>query len=318
MATAMLSALVPEAASIRESIRQAVEQADTDARDRNNEALTEAIETLTANFDETVRKLIVPTTIEIKRPGITEPVPIAGTVHEVFQEVLETLQARDHQGRPRNILLVGPAGCGKTTLAEQIAQALDVTDYSTPMVLSEHQVMGYEDAGGRYHPTAFRTAFEHGGVWLGDEMDSWSPEAALAANGALANGKTTFPDSPSPRRAHVDFYAIAAMNTWGKGGDREYVGRNEMDTATLSRFVTIPMDFDRALETALSAQWSEWRDLVWHVRDRSRELKVRMLAGTREMIHGLAMLNQGIDPDRVALRVLRRNMTDAEWAKVAA
>lgn len=318
MASAMLAALVPEAASIREAIRAAVEQADSDARDRNNEALTEAIETLTSNYEETVRKLIVPTTIEIKRPDTTEAVPIAGTVHEVFQEVLDTLMSRDHENRPRNVYLTGPAGCGKTTLAKQLAQALDVSYLTTGQVISEHQVMGYEDAGGRYHSTAFRHAFQNGGLWLGDEMDSWSPEATLAANGALANGHATFPDSPEGLDASSNFYCIAAANTWGNGADREYVGRNEMDTSTLSRFVTIPMDFDKALETAISAQWTKWRDLVWLVRERSRELHIRMLAGTREMVHGVAMLNNGIDPERVALRVLRRNMTDAEWSKVSA
>lgn len=316
MAQAMLAALVPEASNIRETIRQAVEQADTDARDRNNTALTEAIETLTSNFDETVKRLIVPTTIRIERAD-REPVDISGTVHEAFTECLEWLQARDAEGRPRNLYLTGPAGCGKTTLAKQLAQALDVAFYTTGTVLSEHQVTGFVDAGGRYHSTPYSDAFRKGGLWLGDEWDAWSPEATLAANSGLANGHGSFPDAPDGVTAHRDFYVIAAANTWGNGADREYVGRNELDAATISRFVTVPMDYDRALETALAGQFTEWRDLVWKVREQSRELRVRIMAGTRELVHGVAGLNAGMSFDRVATRVLRRNLSQAEWEKVA-
>jgi hypothetical protein len=317
MAQAMLAALVPEAAKIRQSISDAVDQVNNEALERNNASLTEAIETLTDTFDETVRRLIVPTVVRIERPN-TEPVEIAGTVHPVFVECLEWLQARDHENRPRNLFLTGPAGCGKTTLAKQLAQALGVDYYTTGMVISEHQIMGYEDAGGRYHSTPFRLPFQTGGLWLGDELDGWSPEATLAANGALANGHASFPDTPQGIDAHPDFYAIVAGNTWGNGADREYVGRNEMDAATLSRFVTIPMDYDQALENTLAGQWTEWRDLVWHVRSRCRELKVRTPNGTRELIHGISKLNAGGTLENVSQRVLRRNLDDATWAKVSA
>lgn len=306
MASAMLAAIVPEATKIRETIEQAVEATKVTVSDE-----------LAARFDQTVRDLIVPLTVEVKRPN-TEPLRIDGTVHQAFTECLEWLQARDADNRPRNLYLTGPAGCGKTTLAKQLAQALDVPYYTTGTVLAGFDVLGYSDAGGTYHTTPFREAFATGGLWLGDEWDAWSPEATLAANGALANGHASFPDTPGGMDAHPDFYCVAAANTWGNGADREYVGRNEMDAATLSRFVIVPMDYDRSLETQIAGPYTTWRDLVWRVRDNAREHRMRIMAGTRELVHGVAALNAGMDAERVVTRILRRNLTDQEWGRVTA
>ena len=317
MAAAMLGAIVPEANKIRETITTAVQEVKEQTRDENTTAIGNAIDLLSERFDDTVKRLIVPTTIEIKRPD-AEPVVIAGSVHAVFPEVVEWLQAR------RNVYLTGPAGCGKTTLAKQAADALGIPFYTTGTVLSEHQVIGYSDAGGTYHTTPYREAFgdsevpDIGGLWLGDEWDAWSPEATLAANSGLANRHASFPDRPDGVDASERFYCIAAANTWGNGADREYVGRNEMDAATLSRFVTVPMDYDRALEAEIAGPYNTWLEMVWRVRDNARNHSMRIMAGTRELVHGVAALNSGMDAERVVTRVLRRNLTDQEWARVTA
>jgi MoxR-like ATPase len=182
--------------------------------------------------------------VEIRNQGeIVRKLP-AGTTHHIFPLVLIAVQLD-------NVFISGPAGSGKTHLAEQCAEALGIPFYFTGAVASEYKLTGFIDAQGRVIRTAFREAFEHGGLFLFDEIDSSSPAALLAFNAALSNGKFDFPDGSI--RKHEDFLCIASANTWGSGASREYVGRNQLDAATMNRFALIAMDYDHGLESAIAA-----------------------------------------------------------------
>lgn len=173
--------------------------------------------------------------------------------HKIFPTILTAIQAE-------NVFIVGPAGSGKTTLAEQVASALSVPFFFTGAVASEYKLTGFVDAHGRTVRTAFREAYETGGVFLFDEIDGSSPSALLAFNAALSNGQFDFPDGTVKR--HKDFYCIASGNTWGSGASREYIGRNQLDAASLDRFVKLAMDYDEDLERAISAPLYKHADLV--------------------------------------------------------
>lgn len=147
-----------------------------------------------------------------------------------------------------NVMLVGPAASGKTTAAVKAAEALELPFYGTGAITTEYALKGFIDAQGRIVCTAFRRAFEHGGVFLFDEMDGSMPGAVLAFNSALANDWYDFPDANVKR--HPDFRPIAGTNTFGTGADRQYVGRNQLDAASLDRWVTLVWDYDEALEAS--------------------------------------------------------------------
>lgn len=192
--------------------------------------------------------------------------------------------------------LVGPAGSGKTTLAEQIAKVLKRPFYTAARVTSEYKLMGFIDAHGKVIRTQFREAFEHGGVFLFDEVDASDPDALTAFNAALANGLGDFPDGMVKK--HKDFVAIAAGNTFGRGADRQYVGRNQLDAATLDRFQTFEIDYDEELEVQLAgdAEWTKW---VQKVRAAVAAEKVRHVVSPRASIAGAKLLAAGMDRAKV-------------------
>jgi cobaltochelatase CobS len=156
-----------------------------------------------------------------------------------------------------NVLIVGPAGCGKTHLVEQVAKALNrrFGMLSGSAGASESQIMGWllPSDGGRfeYQPSEFIELYEGGNsIFLFDEYDAFDGNMLLCANSALANGHITVPQRLGNQRVKrgENVGIVATANTYGTGADPIYSGRNQLDGATLDRFIVVEMTYDDALE----------------------------------------------------------------------
>lgn len=214
---------------------------------------------------------------------------IQGVMHYRTELILK-IAALGH-----SIMLVGPAGCGKTTIGEHVAKALQLVFYITNTINDTHELIGFIDGYGKYHSTPFRKAFECGGLWVADEIDAWEAGALLTANSALANGYCRFPDHDEPVARHPDFRMIATANTFGTGADRIYVGRNELDAASLDRFATIDVDYDLNLERMFSNGNDRWLEHVWNIRKQVNDLKIRHVVSSRAIAMGALALSAGIE-----------------------
>lgn len=166
---------------------------------------------------------------------------IDGIAHEKFETVMKFV-AMDEP-----VMLTGPVGTGKNFLAKQVADALGLDFYFSNAVTQEYKITGYGDANGEYVKTQFFDAFTKGGLFLLDEMDASCPEALIVLNCAIANGYFDFPVI-GRMKAHENFRVIANANTYGTGASLEYVGRNQLDGATLNRFAIVEIGYDRRIE----------------------------------------------------------------------
>lgn len=230
--------------------------------------------------------------------------------HAKFVDVLKRVEARVP------VLLVGPAGCGKTHLASQVAEALDL-DFSFNSMsegVSESHLLGrmLPDAKGvwAYQPSPFVKAYRDGGVHLLDEVDAAEPNLLVTINAALANGFLSLPFAQvEPIRRHADSIIVAAANTYGNGADRQYVGRNQLDAATVDRFKmgTVEMDYDRSVEEAIAKSILEgspdeaqallaW---AWQVRGKVEAAKLRRILSTRNVMDAAKLLAVGLKMDDV-------------------
>jgi hypothetical protein len=165
-------------------------------------------------------------------------------LHERFDAILHILT--DKRFGREGVYLCGPAGTGKSYIAQQAAKALNVAYYESNSVTDETKITGFIDANGRYHETEFYRAFVNGGVFLLDELDASLPEVLTLLNNALANGSFSFPTGRV--EAHENFYCIAAGNTHGTGADNEYSGRYQLDAASMDRFCEIKVGYDKRIE----------------------------------------------------------------------
>lgn len=189
--------------------------------------------------DEPTRPVVLQPVAET----VAAPAPLIGgkVRHANYEALLRAIKART------NVWLVGPAGSGKSTAAENVAEDLGLKFYSKSVgpQTSESGLLGYQDANGQTVRTLLREAYEHGGVFLLDEVDG-APAALIVINALLANGVCGFPDAVVKK--HPDFVLVAGANTIGQGADRQYVGRQQIDAATLDRFVNIVWEYDPVIE----------------------------------------------------------------------
>ncbi len=246
----------------------------------------------------------------------TKPHPVGSKRHQIFDALRMAVAAKV------NVFLVGPAGSGKTTVAKQVAESLGLRFHFNGAIPSEYKLTGFRDAQGKVHRTAFREAFEYGGLYLFDEIDASQPAALLAFNAALANGMFDFPDRNV--RAHPNFRCIAAANTWGKGATMDYVGRNALDAATMDRFAMLEMRYDVSLERRMAHLASKghislaeaWLELVQKTRSLCHDHASRHIVSPRATQQGLSLMVGGITAEGATLMVLRRGMEDTSWGRI--
>jgi cobaltochelatase CobS len=236
-----------------------------------------------------------------KRPAVASD----ATRHPAFDEVCELLEDGE------NVMLVGPAGTGKSYLAEQVAKhrGQRFGSISCSAGMSESHLIGrmvpMGDAGQfEFLSTEFLECFEQGGVFLLDEMDSADPNVLLVINGALANGRISVParnGKPVAMR-HPEFVLIAACNTFGRGADRQYVGRSQLDESTLDRFRigTIECDYceklERRLFIAIAGEDAAALDVlsaIWKYRAAVVENRLERCVSTRFVISAAKAVKRG-------------------------
>ena len=211
--------------------------------------------------------------------------------------------------------LVGPAGSGKSTILAQIAEAMDLPFYpmSVNSLTSDYNIIGYNDANGKYIPTVFRQAYEHGGIFSFEEIDAGNPNVLTVINNAMSQDKYSFPDKIVEK--HPKFILAASGNTYGTGANIQYIGRNPLDAATLDRFVMVYTDYDAKLEYILCAN-KEWLAWVHQVRNAVDRLGMKVVVGTRAVLHGEKLLNAGLPRKAVEQMVVFKGMRMADIEKI--
>lgn len=186
----------------------------------------------------------------------------------------------------RNIWMVGPAGCGKSTMARMTAKELNLPYLciSCGIGTSATEFLGYK------YPTRESTKFAEyyakSSIILIDEMTALDPAVGQVLNAALANDEietTTGLVSRNP-----ECIIIATSNTFGSGASRQYVANNQLDASTIDRFIggIIEVDYSVDYESQYDVDVVNY---VWKLRECIKACNIRRIASTRMIQSGTRM-----------------------------
>lgn len=246
---------------------------------------------------------------------------VEGVTHEQFETILKFV-AMDEP-----VMLVGPAGSGKNIICKQVADALGLDFYFSNAITQEYQLTGFVDAMGNYQGTQFYDCFTKGGLFLLDEMDASSPDVLIKLNAAIANGYFDFPKF-GRIEAHKDFRVIACGNTWGNGASLEYVGRNQLDGASVNRFGQVFVDYDARIEEAVAEGNMKVVEFCREMRRVAEKNGCHLIISYREISRLHKMIDYAQMDERVAiqtcvvkglekdtLRMIAQEMKDVDYKK---
>jgi len=277
---------------------------------------SDMVDTVSSIISEAKRELMKPTELRVTRTD--ETVVTIEKAHNMLPKLIKAVSAG------LQVLMVGPMGTGKSTLAANVAEALgrDFAMMSVGPQTSEAKILGYITADGNYVPSLFRKIYEHGGIWLFDELDAAHPGVMTIINAALSNGHAAFPDGMVTR--HPDTVIIAAANTYGRGPDRMYVGRQALDAATLDRFAVMEIGVDEPLEASLA--YATGLDIsaadrviryVRALRKSAENQKMALGFSPRATVAACTLLAQGFSTDEAIAMSIRKGISDQDWSKVS-
>ena len=157
------------------------------------------------------------------------------------------------------LMLIGPAGTGKSFLLRQLAEYFEVEYGECPMTAgaTPSWLLGswVPDPEEPYKSRAFVDRYASGGVFNFEEIDRSDPNMLMVVNNAISADSMFNPVTGIEIPKHDDVIISSTANTFGLGGGRDYTGAERLDFATIDRFrmgrILVDMDEDLEWEIAL-------------------------------------------------------------------
>lgn len=210
----------------------------------------------------------------------------------------------------RNIWLCGPAGCGKSLMAKQIANALETnfTKLSFSGGIRAQQVFGSNqilpDGTTAWQPAPLIVNMQQPGIICLDELPAADPDVNQGMAAILDRDGFTAPDGKH-YDVNPDCYFIATGNTAGRGKSKTYRAAQFQDFMLVNRFTLFAMDYEEHIEYGILDRMGLKKSDIRYFLDRLKQLRERIKmnqldydATTRALVFCATARLTGIDREK--------------------
>ena len=135
---------------------------------------------------------------------------------------------------------------------------------------------------------------------------------------ATSNGQMSTPVGMLPK--HENFVMVVGANTFGLGADRQYVGRNQLDEATLNRFFFVDWGYDESIEMQIAGADDEASQAlvskIQEMRKHADENKMRVAISPRNSIYAVRLLKTGMPEDEIIKGLIFKGADESTISKL--
>ncbi len=209
--------------------------------------------------EELKKRLAAVSVIQYQLPNQPVGPAVAQSEIPVFQKIVDDVVLG------QNVFLVGGAGTGKTTLAQNVAAALG-REYMTincSQWTAPTEIIGGQTLDG-YQEGKLIEAWKQGFILILDELPKIDPNTAGLFNDALAKSKipesVIFNSRKEHFSKHPNFAVIATGNIWPNTESMAYGANNKQDLSLLDRFAGSVYAIEKNTELEIKVVGSE---LLW-------------------------------------------------------
>lgn len=227
-----------------------------------------------------------------------------------------------------DVLIHGPAGCGKSRAGLEVGKVMQREGgvYAFRAGMRKADLLyskELRDGSSVVELSPLMREVRTGVVTVIDEVFSVDPEVLIGMNGLLESGQRCIDTPLGVVNRDADHRFILTSNTDGRSESRIYRAPQTHDASTLSRVISVHVDYDEDVELQIAAaslapDWQWLTEQAHKLRGAVRDNAIALDVSTRWIVQACQLNKRGFTKERSFGLTMLERLSDSERKRVGA